>query len=57
MKTQDFILITIGNSTIIRNLNIARLIMTLRLTGALSDVIRICDLIFSVTFNPVVLFK
>lgn len=36
---------------IIRNLNIPGLIMTLRLIGAISDILRICDLKCSLIFN------
>lgn len=36
---------------IIRNLNIPGLIMTLRLIGAISDILRICDLKCSLVFN------
>lgn len=46
-------LLSVGNNTIIQNLNIPRLMMTLRLRGALSDIIKVCDLKCSLTFNSV----
>jgi len=39
----------------IRNLNVPRLMMTFRLIGALNDIIRICDLKCSLSFNSVLL--